>query len=291
MSNAMKKYDDQGNEIVVDEKTEKERQAAFQELSKKAILVKLTRRQFQNLPYDIALSEYVATTCKMENNDWIQIRKFLIDPQHLAKIRSYINESILMVWNHTRPWENVSYRLLPMEYYDDFNDSFTALKDKFEEAVQNFIDNYDEYKKEAKKSLGKAFDRKQYPAKDKLKDLFALEIETTELPDIDDIRLSLAGGDLMRMKEEAAGAYTDATTEAIKKLNNMAVMNNVDTKNIVEVIKTLNVSNDPEVDVILAELDADIDDDDTEESMMVMDDFENNVDGDDDGDDEFLDIL
>ena len=138
-------YDNEGNAIEVPKELEEARQAAFKEMNKKSILVALNRRQFHNIPIDIEFTEQVCDSFGIKDKTRIQVRKHLINPEHLSKIRSIMNDANLMVWTNTRPWENMSYRLLPMAYHNDFVDTFTKQHDDFEEERQNIVDHWDEW--------------------------------------------------------------------------------------------------------------------------------------------------
>lgn len=283
----MTMYDEKGNEIKIDKKTDKARKAAFDQISKKAILVNMTRKQISNLPFDVNISSDIAKKMNVADPSMVQVRKLLINPQHLSKIRSLINDAMLMVWNHTRPWDNIGYRLLPMEYYDDFNESFSKIKDEFEEAVKEFIDNYDTYVAESKKNLGKFFDKNDYPDKAQLTNMFALDIHTTQFPDIDDIRLNMSGPELVEMKEEVVGQYKDIHVAICNKLLDFAESDSEHKDEFIKAAKKLNEL-DPSSTIEMriaevldgAELKDDVEDDD-EESMMVMDDLDDLKDLDD----------
>ena len=282
----MKQYDKDGNEIKVDEKTDKERKTAFEAISKKAILVNMSRKQISNMPFDVNTSNKVATLLNVTDPNMIQVRKLLFNPDHLAKSRSLINDALLMVWNHTRPWDNIGYRLLPMAYYDDFNETFGKIKDEFEEATREFITNYDTYVKESKKVLGKAFDKNDYPDKAQLGQFFNLEIHTSQFPDIDDIRLNLSGPELVAMQQDITEKYEDTIKKSINELVTMVSdknFNRNEVGDLIKIIDGLNVGGDTETDMRLAEVrenlkkagvvfDEDTKEDDNE-GMMVMDDI------------------
>lgn len=276
----MKQYDKNGKEILIDKKMDTKRKAAFEAISKKAILVNMTRMQISNMPFDVQTSTKVAGLLDIKNAQMIQVRKLLFNPERLSKIRSLINDALLMVWNHTRPWDNIGYRLLPMEYYDDFNETFGKIKDEFEEAVKEFITNYDAYVKESKGLLGKAFNKNDYPDKDKLDSFFNLEINTSKFPDIDDIRLNLSGQELVDMQKEITDKFEGTIRESMVQLTALVNSGKSDTSitELIKVIKDLNITDDHDIDMQLAEIEAKMGIEDekevTPESMMVMDDLE-----------------
>jgi hypothetical protein len=105
-----------------------------------------------------------------------------------------------------------------MDLYDDFTKLFGKLQDEFEEAVAEFISNYEDYVADAKKHLGKLFDKKNYPPKSQLHDLFKATIETDNLPDIDDVRLNLTAEDLLDIEKTAVGDIADKWSKIQKML-------------------------------------------------------------------------
>lgn len=273
-----KVYDSKGNEVKVDSKTEKARRAAFEQISKKAILVNLDRRQISNLPYDVNLTAKIAKDYGLESPDLIQVRKFLFNPQRLAKIRSLVNDALMMIWNHTRPWDNIGYRILPMEFHDDFQEAFSKIKDEWEEEVENFVDNYDSYVAEAKKMLGKAFNKNNYPDKAQVKDMFELSVITAQMPDIDDIRINMSGPELMQMQQDITEKFEGTIESTVEELSNLVEKGNPDAYELFKLARSLNnVTKNSEVEVRLAELEQLLEEKGLTpdaNSMMVMDDLE-----------------
>ena len=279
-------FDKDGKKIPVDENTEKARQAAFEQICKRAILVNVTRKQLSNMPFDVSTTKVCAEQLNVKDASMLQVRKLLFLPERFSKIRSLINDALLMVWNHTRPWDNIGFRLLPMEYYDDFNETFGKIKDEFEEAVKEFMDSYDEALAESKKLLGKAFNKNDYPDKNQLHTYFQLEIRTAKFPDIDDIRLNLSGHELMQMRYEIEEKYEDTIKDNFNNLTKLIETNPKapEAESFYKVAKSLNLNNDPEKEVRLSEIrelmgkekeEEKEEEFDTEESMMVMDDIGN----------------
>lgn len=274
-----KVFDDDGNEVVVDEQTEIARKKAFEALSKKCILVNLDRKLMSNFPFDVTLSEDIVKVFGIKTKDAIQLRKHLVDPQHLSTIRSIVNDAMLMLWNYTRPWNNVGYRLLPMKYYDDFVEQFTKMKDEFEEAVQVLYDNWENIVKESKTRLGKAFNKAQYPDKNNLKDLFELNIVTKQLPDIDDIRLNLSGSELVLAQREMEDKFTNANNDAMKTILRLAknLKDNTVSHRLIDAVEKLNVNGNIDINLEIAEakdLIKYVEEEVNEKDMMVMDDLE-----------------
>lgn len=245
------------------ENAEEARKKSFERLSEKALLISLRKKTFANFPYDPALTDDVAKKyLKSDNPSMLCVRKFIINPKHLKKIRSLANDALLIVFNYTRPWDNVDFRILPMELWDDFNSTFSKISDEYEEAVQEFKANYKTYKKEAKKELGNAFNPRDYPDESALDELFELKIETSNFPDIDDIRLNLTGDDLIAVEKAAVEKYSSAISSAkgdlLKQLSQIKDAINggkaIDkdfAMSTINIIDKLNIDNDSQISVEL----------------------------------------
>lgn len=281
----MTDYDSDGKEIKVPEKLDKQRKAAFNQICKKAILVNMTRKQISNMPFDVQSSNQLCEMMEVTDQHMFQVRKLLFNPQRLSKIRSLINDALLMVWNHTRPWDNIGFRLLPMEYYDDFTETFSKIKDEFEEAVKEFIDNYDEILEESKKMLGKAFNKHEYPDKSQLSNYFSLEMHTAKFPDIDDIRLNLSGPELVEMQKDLVDKYQQVQKAQIQNIIahiGMGDKSQEDIDRLIDIAEKLNIDEDAELVIMIEEIKnrfklAKMDKSKKEkkdESMMVADDIE-----------------
>jgi len=231
------------------------RDEAFKAITKKAMLINITRRQIANMPFDIKLVNTICKTHKIDKTYLIQIRKCLINPKHLISIRSLVSDAVLMVFNNTRPWDNFGYRLLPMVAYEDFNITFSKIKDEFEEAVQVFKDNYKLYIDEAKKDLGKAFDKNDYYKSGDLESLFELTVETSKFTDQNDIRFGLSNDELVKMQDEFVKRYTKTIKDSIKELFTLLDNNNKkESLKLFSIIEALNIDQDADTNLQIATL-------------------------------------
>ena len=250
-----KLVDNKGNKVFPsNESIETKRKAAFDAIVKKAILINMTKKQMANIPFDVKLADEVCKKHNIKNKSYIQVRKCILNPQYLINIRSIVSDALLMVWNSTRPWDNTGFRLLPMDCHDDFTKTFSKIKDDFEEAVQVFCDNFPTYLAEAKKDLGSAFNKNDYPDPADVKQHFALDIVTSKFPDIDDIRLNLTNDELVKFQDEVVDRYSDALNTSIEKLFELIDDKNKTKKEcseLFQLIKTLNVSDDASINLKL----------------------------------------
>jgi len=283
----LKKVDKEG--MLIESELSKEMQTkrnlAFEAMKKKALLVTLERTVFANFIYDVNFTTKICKDNKITDQSFIQVRKCLLHPRHVEKLMNITNDAIMLLWNLTKPWDNNDYRVLPMELYDDLTMHMQKLQEHHEEAVQEFVDNYDNYIDEAKQSLGSAFDKNNYPDKNNIKDVFILKVVTRELPEIDDIRLNLTEQELVDLQNEASSSFQSSINTAQNKLINMLdkIESLIEAKKVDAVLVKelsafafalgeMNIHNDPEItnriDRFTSILDATFDDIDIDELML-----------------------
>lgn len=288
----MTKFDENGKEIKLSEKAEAARDTMFEELNKRVILVSLHRRIASNMQYDVPFTSTVAAEKKIDE-DMLQVRKFLVHPEHLSQIRNLFSAAVNLVFNLTAPWDDIGYRMLPMTYWDDLKAKFNSITEELEIKVNELVDNWDDIIADSKKKLGPAFNKNNYPNKNHVKDLFKLELVTTPLKNVNDIRLNLSGECLIDIKREA-------TEEAGNAIDDMFEIANEDcdvSAKLIKILEKANFSNNGDYAMIIEELKAKHNyKEDEDESMMVLDDFtdeeKKDVDEDTpDADDDILEVL
>ena len=256
-----KKVDADGNPIdsKLSDAMQKKRKKAYEAMKKKAILVTVERSVFANFIFDATNTDAVCKANGISDHSFIQIRKCCIHPKHVERIMNITNDAIMLLWNLTRPWDNNDFRLLPMEFYDDFTTHMQKLKDDHEEAVDTIVAEWDNYVAESKKTLGKFFNKNDYPSAADIKNEFRLNIITKEIPDMDDIRFNLSEDELVDMEKAASSNFQESFTNAQKKLvalmsdfNDIITNGTLDKKtletlaNIGGAAMALNINNDPD---------------------------------------------
>lgn len=189
------------------------RKRAFEAIKKKALLVTLERSLFTNFVFDTALNDKICEKFGIADDTVLHVRKCLIHPRHMEQLMNITNDAIMLLWNLTRPWDNSDFRILPMEMYDDFQLTFQKLKDDFEDVRETFKTNWPDYVKEAKTTLGKAFNKDDYPEQSELDSIFVLNVVTRELNDPDDLRLNLTEQELIDLEADAGSKYKDSVSQ------------------------------------------------------------------------------
>lgn len=91
----------------------------------------------------------------------------------------------------TLPWEDDGTRILSNVGYIDYTQRMKEAKRKVESEVKAFLENPDEYIREAKHRLGDMFKLDDYPSTDDLKAKFDFDVEINGMPEAKDFRAKL----------------------------------------------------------------------------------------------------
>ena len=84
---------------------------------------------------------------------------------------------------YTMPWDDGSYRLIPISLYQEYKDKMDALIEARNDALRILLRDWDEYVDEAKERLGDLFDRGDYPSKAELAEKIAASVLPMTVPD------------------------------------------------------------------------------------------------------------
>lgn len=91
----------------------------------------------------------------------------------------------------TLPWEDDGTRILSNKGYVDYTMKMKDAKRKAESEVKAFLENPDEYIREAKHRLGDMFKVEDYPSKEDLEAKFDFDVEIKPMPEASDFRAKL----------------------------------------------------------------------------------------------------
>ena len=99
--------------------------------------------------------------------------------------------SALRAWAYTQtlPWNDESFRLLPVAQWDAFTDQLRARIASFNSLVDQFCAQYETHRDKALLQLGTLADRKDYPPLSTVRTKFYINVNYTPLPNSRDFRL------------------------------------------------------------------------------------------------------
>jgi len=123
---------------------------------------------------------------------------------------------------NTLPWDDSGYRLLPAANYLDFAESARKLREEALAQVDKFLKLYPTLRDNAQKKLGDAFRESDYPSTASLRYRYGVEIHFKPIPDKADIRIDVPAAELKRISADIDGevrrALERATTDMFERL-------------------------------------------------------------------------
>jgi hypothetical protein len=184
-------------------------------------------------------------------------------------------------WNqHTRPWEDGGWRIVPAANYMDLMDGLADLvRDKWEKPVQVLLDELDEAREESKAALKGLEVDERFPSRDELERIYHVEIKRNAITNPDHIRfaaMSDAANDEMRaeVRKQYEGKVDNVVRSVLQEIRDcMAQVEDRlsqdpkgrmykglwDTmRRMCEILPTLNITGSPEIEAILLRVQEDV---------------------------------
>ena len=248
-------------------------------LSSRAMLCSLSIAQWSASKHDREASAEIAAHHGAQP-DVGRYNKILIPKETLAELRHIAGEARREHYFMTLPWDDNGYRVLPAAVYMDHTEKLREYSRKFALAVDNFAAQFDRLVVEARSRLGGLFRPGDYPTSKELREKFSFETKVMPLPDANDFRVSLGDEerDRIRRKYRASveASLTLASRELWQRMYNAvshkaqrlsaykATGNGVEHPfrdsivtnliELVDVMPKLNVTSDPELERLTAEV-------------------------------------
>lgn len=184
-------------------------------ITDKAMLVSLSIRQWTARKYDRKITEEVNHTHQAK--DAGRFNKLLIEKKRLSPIQSASNKIRIFHYENTLAWADEGDRLLPVANFFDYSQKINVLKAEFEQAVDEFIGDYDLIVKEAQANLNGLFNPLDYPRD--IRDRFGIKFSFMPVPDSQDFRVTVSKDVLDEMKRtlnEEVTSRLDNATESLR---------------------------------------------------------------------------
>lgn len=241
-------------------------------LHKSSVLVKLTINQWDGFKKDKRVSERVDEEFQTAGGVG-NYNKRLFDKSVLVPIQKLANKIRTEHARLTMPWCYDGVSLLPSKLYFEYTELMRDLTGKYDAAVENFVQQYPYHKANQAQVLGALFNPEDYPARDDLKHRFSISHRFFPVPQSDHFIVDLEAAESAKMKAALQQELVDTQRLALQNLYERAleIVGRVherltDPKNIfrdsllenvvqlVNVMPSLNVFNDPTLDQVCREL-------------------------------------
>ena len=187
------------------------------DLSKKAMLVRLSISQWTARKYDRRASEKVARDYGADP-DAGRYNKVLVARDAIKRIQRAANEARGYHYENTLPWLDDGARILPAANFTEYSARMRELKTRFEEAVAGFCEAYPALVDEARTNLNGLFDPADYPDTSEIRGRYGMEVSIDPLPEAGDFRVRLQARDVNRIQEEIARRARAAQARAMRDL-------------------------------------------------------------------------
>jgi hypothetical protein len=204
----------------------------------------------------------------------------LLPKAALAEVQKIVSEARQDHYFMTLPWDDNGYRVLPSAAYMDHTEKMRVLSNRFNPAVEALAREFGNLVEQARVRLGGLFRPEDYPAPDELRSKFSFETKVMPLPDAGDFRVTLGDEEKERIKRqitasveaslqiasrdlwqrlyeavshlaERLSAYKVTGTGVEHPFRDSVVTNLV---KLVDVLPKLNVTGDPELERLAAQV-------------------------------------
>lgn len=205
--------------------------------------------------------------------DAARVNKHIVPKESLKDIVTAAGALRTHFYTHTLPWGDNGDRLLPRLAYTEFVQAQGALVAKFDEAVDEFLNNkYLAARDQAEFRMGAMFKDSDYPRVDQLRSRFAVNMDVHGVPTGHDFRVDLDTLTTDTLRKQIEAKNTERIGEAMRNVweRLATVVNHFATKmgedsvfrdstvgnleELVEMLPALNITNDPELEQIRQDL-------------------------------------
>lgn len=248
-------------------------------LSSRAMLCSLSISMWSARKHDPDASQEIAQRHGAQS-DAGRYHKVLLPKAALGEIQKIVSEARQEHYFMTLPWDDNGYRVLPAAAYMDHAEKMRELSSRFEPAVEALATQFKKLVEEAKVRLGGLFRPEDYPSPEELRLKFSFETKVMPLPDAGDFRVTLGDEEKERIKRQITVAVEASLQVASRELwqrlyeavshmaerlqayktteegvehpfRNSVVTNLV---KLVDVLPRLNVTGDPELERLAAQV-------------------------------------
>lgn len=188
-----------------------------------AMLVDLNISMWTGRKLDKKVSEEVDSAKGTRARAGNYHKKLLAGSDKLEQVQKIVSEVRRWSTDNTLPWSDSGTRLLPMKNFFDYKAVLNEYERKYNEAVEEFLQEYPELVSSSAFTLGALFDRDEYPMAEDLRDKFAFRYVFAPVPDVGDFRVDVEEDAKRELEAQYKNYYetkvADAMNEAWTRLH------------------------------------------------------------------------
>jgi hypothetical protein len=129
-------------------------------------------------------------------------KQLLMGAARLEDLRTLAGHIRQHFYKVTLPWSDEGLRLLPSHFLFDLTARMREFKTDFSAGVDQFLEVYPSYIREARAELGSLFREEDYPSVDKLREKFNVNLEILPISTGDDFRVTMSAEEQARIARE-----------------------------------------------------------------------------------------
>ena len=168
-------------------------------LQDSAMLVSLTITQWAARKLDRTTS-YEVCNAKSADQGSGSFHKQIIPKGYLKNINQLVNQIRNFHYSNTLAWNHKGADLLPSRNYMNYVNRMGTLQDKFDGAVDDFIEHYDTVVKQAINSLHGLYEESDYPTAEVIRRKFKMDINMLPIPAAGDFRIDINEKELGKLR-------------------------------------------------------------------------------------------
>ena len=239
-------------------------------ISNSAMLVDLNFSMWTGRKMDKKVSQEVDVAKGTKARAGNYHKKLLAGSDKLEKIQKIVSSVRAWHYLNTLPWSDGGSRLLPMKNFFDYKTTLGQFEQQYNNAVDDFLQEYPQLVSTSAFTLGSLFDRGEYPDAESLRGKFGFKYVFSPVPDAGDFRIDVeeeAKAELQqqyksyyetKLAEAMQDAWTrlhdtlkhlsermDYTDESKKKFWDSTITNATE---LCSLLSNLNVTNDPKLE-------------------------------------------
>jgi hypothetical protein len=242
------------------------------DICEKAVVVDLTISCWVGKTTDVRGNDAVSSTYGVKETRGNYV-KFLVPKERLNELKKLEQRLRNMHRKNTLPWGDRGERLLPTKNYFRYMEKIEKARSEWEKAVDKFIDEYNDLVEQSRVELGHLFNPNDYPSESEIRSYFGISIDVFPIPTTD-FRVSLGGEEVERMRnrleqllqkrfEAASKDLVIRMMNVVKKIKDRLTDPEAErfrksmfeaANDIVEIVESLNVSDDPELNRLATEI-------------------------------------
>ncbi len=186
-------------------------------LSSRAMLCSLSISMWSARKHDPEASEEIAQRHGAQA-DAGRYHKVLLPKTALSEIQKIVSDARQEHYFMTLPWDDNGYRVLPAAAHMDHTERMRDLSNRFSPAVETLAQQFGQLVEEAKVRLGGLFRPEDYPSPEELRSKFSFETKVMPLPDAGDFRVTLGDEEKERIKRQITATVEASLQVASREL-------------------------------------------------------------------------